>query len=122
MLMSSDIAQEVSDAENKAISPKAVKEAVSTKIVNQTESVVTIQSNVLNVWGEVASLDITLAEPTDNTSVNEYMAQFTSGETATTLTLPNTIKWMAVPNIQPNKVYQLSIVNDLAIIGEFGDE
>ena len=122
MLMSSDIAQEVSDAENKAISPKAVKEAVSTKIVNQTESVVTIQSNVLNVWGEVASLDITLAEPTDNTIVNEYMAQFTSGETATTLTLPNTIKWMAVPNIQPNKVYQLSIVNDLAIIGEFGDE
>ena len=77
---------------------------------------------MLNVWGVVENLDITLAEPTDNTIVNEYMIQFTSGATATTLTLPNTIKWMATPNIQTNKVYQLSIINNLAIIGEFGNE
>lgn len=91
-------------------------------VVDHTDSVATIQPNVLNVWGEVASLDITLAEPTDNTIVNEYMAQFVSGATATTLTLPNTIKWMAAPNIQPNKTYQLSIINNLGVIGEFSHE
>lgn len=94
----------------------------ATKVVAQSASTATIQPNVLNVWGEVESLDITLAEPTDNTIVNEYMAQFTSGATATTLTLPNTIKWMAAPNIQPNKTYQLSIINNLGVIGEFSHE
>lgn len=91
-------------------------------VVNQTDSIATIQPNVLNVWGEVASLDITIAEPTDNTIVNEYMVQFTSGATATTLILPSTIKWMAAPNIQPNKTYQLSVINNLGIIGEFSYE
>ena len=94
----------------------------ATKVVEQSASTANIQPNVLNVWGEVESLDITLAEPTDNTIVNEYMAQFTSGATATTLTLPNTIKWMAAPNIQPNKTYQLSIINNLGVIGEFSHE
>ena len=97
-------------------------EEVETKIVSRTESVATIQPNVLNVWGEVASLDITLAEPTDSTIVNEYMVQFACGATATTLTLPNTIKWMAAPNIQPNKTYQLSVINNLGVIGEFSHE
>lgn len=96
----------------------AIEEIVH-KVVNQTDSVVTIQPNVLNIWGQVSSLDITLAEPTDNTIVNEYMAQFASGATATTLTLPNTIKWMAAPNIQPNKTYQLSIINNLGVIGSY---
>lgn len=91
-------------------------------VVDQTDSVVTIQPNVLNVWGEVESLDITLAEPTDNTIVNEYMAQFTSGATATSLTLSSDIKWMATPNIQSNKTYQLSIINNLGVIGEFNHE
>lgn len=91
-------------------------------VVEQTDSEVTIQPNVLNVWGEVASLDITLAEPTDTTIVNEYMVQFISGDTATTLTLPSTIKWMAAPNIQSYKTYQLSIINNLGVIGEFNNE
>lgn len=101
---------------------KSDVEHIIPHVVDQTDSVATIQPNVLNVWGEVESLDITLAEPTDNTIVNEYMAQFTSGATATTLTLPNTIKWMAAPNIQTNKTYQLSVINNLGVIGEFSHE
>lgn len=95
---------------------------VETKIVSRTESVATIQPNVLNVWGEVASLDIALAEPTDNTIVNEYMVQFASGATATTLTLPSGIKWLSKPSIEANTTYQISIVNNLAVIGGFKDE
>lgn len=93
-----------------------------TNIVNQTDSVVCIMPNEFNIWGEVRELEITLAEPADKSVVNEYMIQFTSGEVATTLILPSDIKWMSTPTIQPNKVYQISIVNNLAVVGEYGNE
>lgn len=92
-----------------------------TSVVNQTTTTATIAPNVLNVWGEVSSLDITLAEGNDNV-VNEYMFQFTSGATATTLVLPADIKWLSAPNIQANKTYQVSIINNLGVIGEFSHE
>lgn len=90
-------------------------------IVDQSATTTTIQPNVLNVWGEVASLDITLADGEDGV-VNEYLVQFTSGSTATTLTLPDDIAWMSAPNVQANKTYQISIINNLGVIGEFGNE
>ena len=94
----------------------------STGIIENTDTQLTILPNVLNVWGEVSELSITLAQPADASIVNEYMIQFTSGETATTLMLPSDIKWMSTPTIQANKVYQISIVNNLAVIGEFSNE
>ena len=93
--------------------------AIKTK--QQTEATATIAPNVLNIWGEVATLDITLGEPKEGV-INEYMFQFTSGEVATTLILPSEIKWASTPTIQANKVYQISIVNNLAVMGEFSDE
>jgi hypothetical protein len=98
-----------------------VEDAIEQPIIQQTETTVAIAPNVLNLWGEVASLDITLAEGTAGV-VNEYMFQFTSGATATTLVLPADIKWVSAPNIQANKTYQVSIINNLGVIGEFGDE
>ena len=95
---------------------------LGTSIVNPTDTVVCIMPNVLYVWGEVESLDITLAQPDDVSIVNEYMIQFTSGDVATTLILPSEIKWASTPTIQANKVYQISIVNNLAVMGEFSDE
>ena len=100
---------------------RTVEDAIEQPIVQQTETTVEIAPNVLNLWGEVAELDITLAEA-DATKVNEYMFQFTSGETATTLTLPAEIKWVSAPNIQANKTYQVSIINNLGVIGEFSHE
>lgn len=90
-------------------------------VVSQTATTATIQPNVLNVWREVASLNLSFAEGEDS-KVNEYLVQFTSGATATTLVLPDTIQWMAAPNVQANKTYQLSIINNLGVIGEFGNE
>lgn len=88
-------------------------------IVNQTSSSTSISPGCLNVWGEVSSLDIILATPTDNTIMNEYMIQFISGNPATTLILPATIKWVEEPNIDTNATYQISIVNNLGIIAKF---
>lgn len=94
---------------------------VSIKTKYHEDSVATIEPNVLNIWGEVANLDITLKEPIEGI-INEYMFQFTSGATATTLVLPDTIKWFSAPNIQANKTYQVSIINNLGVIGEFNHE
>ena len=94
-----------------------------TNIVNQTDSVVCIMPNEFNIWGEVRELEITLAEPADKSVVNEYMIQFTSGEVATTLILPDNIRWVnnKTPNIVENKVYQISILNGLAVCLEFAN-
>lgn len=94
----------------------AKQEDVDLPQINQTELVYTIQPNVFNVWGEVASLDITLGEEQEGI-VNEFLFQFTSGETPTTLILPDTIKWVNdAPEIEANMTYQCSIINNLGII------
>lgn len=111
----------VNSESNNPVSGKAVAEAIDTPVVNQTANTATIAPNVLNIWGEVAELDITLGEPKVGV-INEYMFQFTSGATATTLVLPADIKWVAAPNIQANKTYQVSIINNLGVIGEFSHE
>ena len=76
----------------------------------------TLTPNVLHKWGEVATLTLTLGTPTDGV-VNEYMAQFVSGTTATVLTLPETVKWMGDNTIEAGKTYQLSIIDNLAVLG-----
>lgn len=85
------------------------------QVINQTETTVTINPNVLNVWGEVASLTITFAE-VDATKYNEFMIQFESGAVATTLTLPATVSWLTDVKIEANTTYQISIVNNLGIM------
>ena len=73
--------------------------------------------NTFHIWGAVTSLNLTLATPTDNTILNEYMFEFESPSTATNLILPNTIEWITIPSIEANKTYQVSIVNNLGVIG-----
>ncbi len=49
--------------------------------------------------------------------VNEFLFQFTSGETPTTLILPDTIKWVNdAPEIEANMTYQCSIINNIGVI------
>lgn len=88
-------------------------------VVNQTASSVSINPGVLNLWGTVSALTITLATPSDSSIMNEYLIQFTSGSTATTLTLPASIMWAEEPEIEANATYQVSIVNNLGIIVRF---
>lgn len=45
------------------------------------------------------------------------MFEFISGATATVLTLPDNIKWIGDNTIKVNKTYQISIVNNQAVIG-----
>lgn len=75
-----------------------------------------IQPNKLYIFGEVTNLTITLSQEISGI-LNEYMFQFTSGSTATILSLPETIKWIGDNTIESNKTYQVSIINNLAVLG-----
>lgn len=72
--------------------------------------------NVFHKWGEVSSLSLTLGAETTGV-LNEYMFQFTSGATATVLTLPETVKYIGDSTIEAGKTYQVSIINNLAVLG-----
>ena len=88
----------------------------SVEIVESTSSTQEIQPNKFYKFGEVSSLNITLAAITDTSVLNEYMFEFVSGTTATTLTLPNTIKWLETPSVEANKIYQCSIVDNIGVL------
>lgn len=78
-----------------------------------------IAPNTLHVWGEVSALYLSLT-PGEVGYVQEYMIQFTSGSTATTLSLPNTLKWLngvTPSDIEASKTYQVSIMNGVGVIG-----
>ncbi len=80
---------------------------------------VTVSPNVLNVWGSVNSLTVAFAEGRSGV-INEYMLQFTVGSNNFTLKLPNGVKWIAEPEFSQGSTYQVSIVNNLAVIAEWG--
>ena len=85
-------------------------------VVQTSASTIEINPNTFYKFGEVASLNITLASITDNTIYNEYMFEFVSGSTATTLTFPSSIKWLETPTIDANKIYQCSIVDNVGLL------
>lgn len=88
-------------------------------VIEQTASSVQIQPNVLNLWGEMSSLAITFATPSDSNVVNEYMIQFSSpSASATTISLPSNVVWAescGVLSVEVGKTYQISIVNNIGL-------
>lgn len=77
--------------------------------------------NTFHVWDEVSALTLTLGSETAGVA-NEFLFQFTSGATTTSLSLPDDIKWAnGAPDIVKNKIYQISILNGLAVYLEFGN-
>ena len=109
-----DLSEYAKKTELPDINNKADKVTVVNHGTNDTTFAIT--PNVLHVWGEVAALNLTLADETSGV-VNEYMAQFTSGTTATVLTLPETVKYIGDDTIEADKTYQVSIINNLAVLG-----
>lgn len=91
--------------------------ATSMQMIQQTDTTLAINPNVLNVWGTVSSLAISFNAGASG-AVNEYMIQFTCPSNAgTTLVLPSSVKWMNGDTLEPepNWTYQVSIVNNLAV-------
>lgn len=85
-----------------------------------SDTTFTLTPNTFHVWDEVASLDLSFADEQAGVA-NEYLFQFTSGATATTLTLPDGLKWANnnAPTIAENMIYQVSVLKGLASVLEF---
>lgn len=96
-----------------------IEDAPIEKIEPEVTQVV-INPNKFYLFGEVTSLSIALGEAVEG-RYNEYMFQFTSGSTATVLSMPSELKWQDDNELIPseNTVYQVSIVNNLAVYAEW---
>lgn len=86
--------------------------------VEMTEASAIIEPDKFYVWKEpVAALAVGLNPQTDSRYANAYLFQFTCPEqTATSLSLPLDVVFNELPNIQPGLTYQVSILDNLAIM------
>lgn len=80
----------------------------------QTLTTVSIRPNVLNVWGSVQSLTITFIAG-DVNDENEYKLQFQVDGNNFQLNLPSSVTWVNEPTWENGYIYQVSILNNLAI-------
>lgn len=94
---------------------KADKIPVINHGTNDTSGFI-LDPNKFHKWGEVSSLEISSIEAPPDDVYTEYMFEFVSGATATTLSLPAIIKFENEVVIEPNKTYQVSIVNYIGVI------
>lgn len=87
----------------------------NTLIITKTSSdtAIELSPNTFYVFPEMASLSVTFSYPVALDIVNEYKFRFTSGATATTLTLPSTV--VGDITIEANKVYEISIVDNYLV-------
>lgn len=75
-----------------------------------TDTAVELEPNKLYIFPEMAELTLTFAEPSDIGIANEYHFVFQSGATATTLTIPNTVKLPSNFSVDASKIYEISIL------------
>lgn len=69
-----------------------------------------LDPNKLYIFPEMATLTITLTTPSNANIVNEYHFTFESGSTATTLTIPATVKQPDGFTVEANMHYEISIL------------
>lgn len=71
--------------------------------------------NTFHVWDEMTAMTLTLGDEIPGVA-NEYVFQFTSPATPTSLTLPDDIKFSEDLVIESNKIYQISILKGLGSV------
>ena len=79
-----------------------------------------LRPNIMEVWGVVSELNLSLAPAIDDEFVTEYLFQYTCpSDKGTSLNLPAELKWyneyVVVP--EAGKTYQASIVNHVIVMG-----
>ena len=100
--------------------PRTTYSIQTTNVFSGGSDIITISPNVFYNFGPKDSLTVSLGDAPDTTSYNEYMFQFESGDTPTSLTVgtgSGEIKWIGDHTVEANKTYQVSIVNNLAVMG-----
>ena len=93
--------------------------AISVETVSGTTVTQELASNKFYSFGEVNSLTVTLGSIISGVS-NEYTFEFDSGNTATTLGIPATVKGIDAAAIKANKHYEVSIKYDASNQNYYG--
>ena len=94
--------------------PESASADIPRQEMQNTDTTVTLEPNKLYIFPEMASLTVTLAEPDNSNVANEYHFFFTSGTTATTLTLNDVLS--DAYSIEANMKYEVSILEGVAYI------
>lgn len=110
------------EASSGGSSSGAPENMVTTDITLTGDVTQEITPNTFYNFTDTAITSLTITFGTEQSGVlNEYMFQFIAGDGFTTLTMPSGVVWLggAEPTITAGKTYQVSVVNNLAVIGEF---
>lgn len=83
--------------------------------IQSSESTVQLFPNTFYQWGEMAAITITFGSETEGVT-NEYCGQFTSGDTPTTFSAPDSVKWSGGLTVPANAVCQFSILNNVGVM------
>lgn len=91
-----------------------VVNSINNKVAKITMSSINgaLEPNQLYVWPEMQELNISLVTPIDLSMVNEYHFFFDSGDTPTTLSLPDSILIPEEFTVEKNKRYEISILEN----------
>ena len=101
-----------------ALSDALYKQAVGL-VVETSETTVEMEPNKLYRWiPTVTHLNITFKKG-DPDIINEYMMEFKVGSGEVNISFPPGVRWVAEPDFVENSTYQVSIVNGLAVAGEW---
>lgn len=85
-----------------------------TKVETTTTGTSILEPNKMYDFGVVDTLTVVFDEG-EADKVNEYLFSFVSGETATVLTLPSSVKWVNELTVEANKRYEISVVDNIAL-------
>ena len=99
--------------------PESASADIPRQEMQNTDTEVTIESNKLYIFPEMASLTVTLAEPSNTDIVNEWHWFFDSGETACVFSLQNqdgSQVYTDTYSIDANMRYEVSVLHNVAYI------
>ena len=127
--------QDISGKQDKLVSGTNIKTVNGTSILGSgnintnkplqtsTSTSMALNPNVYyrNTSTSLSRLTIKLNTETDSTILNEYLVEFTTRSSGTTITLPSSVKWAngETPTFEASTTYQISIVNNLGIVTKF---
>lgn len=99
-----------------------LNDIVTISVESVTSTSKSIEPNKYYKWtSAMSSLTITLATPSNTSILNNYMFEFTTSSSGCTFNVPSTVKWAngEAPTIEASKTYQVSIINNLAVVTKF---
>ena len=91
-------------------------------IVETTDNNIALDNNKYYKKTNVSSsISITLNMPEDNTVFTSFSIEFTTSESGTSVSLPDTIKWIngELPTFENDFTYQISICNGLGVCAKY---